>query len=114
MVFFPRDQYGYPVAVNTQPEVTSEPAVDDIQQESPHGSNGMIFIDFTHSKPGKLTVRVKSGDFVDQKVVFFAPNCITETNYCLKHPVQAWWFIRNWVQDKMRSLKTQQEKEWLK
>ena len=114
VVFFPRDQYGYPVAVNTQPEVTSEPAVDDIQQESPHGSNGMIFIDFTHSKPGKLTVRVKSGDFVDQKVVFFAPNCITEKNYCLKHPVQAWWFIHNWVQDKMRSLKTQQEKEWLK
>ncbi len=113
-VFFPRDEFGYPIAIEGQPTATASPEVSIITQEKPHDSNGMIFIDFTNNKPGEYQTEVDYGAFHSSQKIYFAPNCKNEKGYCLTHPVQAWWFFRNWLQDKVRSKEEQQQNQWLK
>lgn len=42
---------------------------------------------------------------------FFVPDCKTNWQYCATHPRQAWWFLRNWFDDRARLKKEQLDKE---
>lgn len=109
LVLFPKDQYGYPVTLQTEPKISMQNKIDNIEVKAQHGQNGMLFLDFNHSAPLKTQVTITKGDWSETLNIYFAPNCKSDFKYCLMHPQQASWYIRNFLGDKWRILKEKME-----
>lgn len=105
LVLFPKDQYGYPVTLKTEPRITVAHKIDGVEVKAQHGQNGMLFLDFINDQPLKTAVTITKDDWTETLNIYFAPNCKSDLKYCLTHPRQATWYIRNFLGDKWRALK---------
>jgi hypothetical protein len=105
LVFFPQDQYGYPVSLDKTPRVSTDPAVADISIYQQSGQNGMIFIDFNHSSPQQVTAYIEQDGWQEKVKIYFAPDCKNNWRSCLMQPQHAWWYLNTIVHDKWRTLK---------
>ncbi len=103
LVFYPRDQVGYPTALEQEPKVTTEKSVDAVKVQRPEGNSGLYFIDLDSAQPQTTKVTVTSGEFIQTHQVTFAPSCYSMKVYCLTHPRQTWWFFQNWRADRQRA-----------
>lgn len=105
LVLFPFDEHGFP-ALHEDIAITSEPklAYSSVEGEGSSGKSTTQFIDLVHPTPirSKITVTV-NGTITKKMTVYFAPNCKETPGYCLKHPIQASWYIRTILADKFRS-----------
>ena len=104
LVFFPRNTEGKSIFLADYPQVELSSEIDQLDLLEQHGSNGMLFIDLQNSEPKKLRVEVTQGNFSQSLNVYFAPNCKVEWQYCLVNPRQATWFLRSFIEDKLRTL----------
>lgn len=104
VVLYPRDSYSYPVQVTTTPNLTTSDTIDSTRVDSQQIQNGMLFLDFIHSKPLQTTATVQLGSFSQKFTIYFAPNCKRDPLYCLRHPIQATWYIRNFIHDSRRRI----------
>lgn len=109
LVFYPRNDLSEPVFLAEQPVVVTQPQADSVTMKPPHPQNGMIFIDVEHDQPAKINLKLQSGEYQKQVDLFFAPACKQRIDYCLTHPRQAWWFVRNWWGDKSRARQRQKD-----
>ena len=105
LVLFPKDQYGYPVTLKTEPKITVADKIDSVEVKAQHGQNGMLFLDFMNSKPLKTSVTITKDGFSETLNIYFAPNCKSDLKYCATHLRQATWYLRNFLGDKWRMLK---------
>ena len=105
LVLFPLDQYGYPVTLKTEPTITSENKIDQIEVKAQSGYNGMLFLDFINGKPLKSQVTIEKDGWSTKLDIYFAPDCKRDIVYCLKHPQQAVWYINSFIGDKVREIK---------
>lgn len=109
LVLFPRDQYGYPVTLKTEPKITSVSSdgskIDKIEVKAQSGFNGMLFLDFSNEKPLKSQVTIEKDCWSETLNIYFAPDCKSAPLYCLSHPQQAWWYVNSFAGDKWRALK---------
>lgn len=105
LVLFPKDQYGYPVTLKTEPKITVQNELDSVEVKAQHGQNGMLFLDFNNNAPLKTQVTITKDGFTETLNIYFAPNCKSDVKYCATHPQQALWYIRNFMGDKWRDLK---------
>lgn len=105
LVFFPKDQYSYPVNISTEPKIESSKEIDNISVKTQSAFNGMVFLDFENEAPIKSKITIKKGDFEEKLNIYFAPNCKDDYKYCLTHPRQGYWFLRSLLGDKIRLLK---------
>lgn len=110
LVLFPMDRYGYPITIEEEPEIITDPAVDTISLMRQSNSNGMLFIDLSSREIQKSQVTIRSGQFQHSLNVYFAPNCKTDWAYCLKNPAEASWYLRAKVGDYKRQVKDYLEK----
>ena len=88
LVLFPKDQYGYPVTLKTEPKIRVQDEIDSVEVKAQHGQNGMLFLDFSHHAPLKTQVTITKDDFNETLNIYFAPNCKSNLKYCLTHPQQ--------------------------
>jgi len=105
LILFPKDQYGYPITLKTEPTVTSEFAIDQIEVKAQSAYNGMLFLDFSNEKPLKTQVTIEKDGWSTKLEIYFAPDCKQNPFYCLRHPKQALWYIGSFTGDKWRALK---------
>lgn len=105
LVLFPKDQYGYPITLKTEPTITVQKTIDSIEVKAQSGQNGMLFLDFINDTPLKTQVTVSKDGWSETLNIYFAPNCKSDLKYCLSNPQQATWFVRNFLGDKWRALK---------
>lgn len=102
-VLTPKDVNGYPVSTHLQPHITAQPTVEDFIIQAQEGNTGVTFIDMIENRVGKYDVSVQLGDEVQKvETVYFAPNCKETLTYCMKHPHQAWWYIKSLMMTKLR------------
>ncbi len=107
MVFYPRDISGDNLILNDEITVNSDVLLERISTSVPNSQNGMIYIDFDNSTPTKAEIEIAYQDYLYQDTIYFAPDCKADPLYCLTHPVEAWWFTRNWFGDKIRAWEQQ-------
>ncbi len=105
LVLFPKDQYGYPITLKTEPKITVQHPIDKIEIKAQSGQNGMLFLDFDHSVPLKTQATISKDGWSETVNIYFAPNCKSDLKYCLTHPLQATWYVRNFLGDKWRALR---------
>lgn len=105
LVLFPKDQYGYPITLKTEPKITVADEIDGVEVKAQHGQNGMLFLDFINDKPLKTSVTISKDDWSETLNIYFAPNCKSDLVYCITHPQQTTWYVRNFLGDKWRTLK---------
>lgn len=105
LVLFPKDQYGYPVTLKTEHKITVQDTIDSVEVKAQHGQNGMLFLDFNHSTPLKTQVTISKDGWTETLNIYFAPNCKSDLVYCVTHPHQTTWYVRNFLGDKWRTLK---------
>lgn len=109
LVLFPKDQYGYPVTLKTEPKITSVSSdgskIDKIEVKAQSGFNGMLFLDFSNEKPLKSQITIEKDGWSETLNIYFAPDCKSAPLYCLSHPQQAWWYVNSFAGDKLRALK---------
>lgn len=105
LVLFPRDQYGYPVTLKTEPTITNEGEVDQVNVKAQSGTNGMLFLDFINEKPMKSRVLIEKDGWSTELDIYFAPDCKRNITYCLKHPRQVTWYVSSFIGDKVREIK---------
>ncbi len=111
LVFFPRDQYGYPVSLSKAPRVSVEPPLTTANSYQQSGQNGMIFIDLDYPEPAQFQLQLSLDDWQETVTVYFAPNCKADWQLCLRQPRYTWWYLNTIVHDKWRVLKEKWEKE---
>lgn len=105
LVLFPKDQYGYPITLKTEPQITVADKIDGVEVKAQHGQNGMLFLDFINDQPLKTQVTITKDGWTETLNIYFAPNCKSDPIYCVTHPQQATWYIRNFLGDKWRIIK---------
>ncbi len=105
LVLFPKDQYGYPITLKTEPKITVQHPIDKIEVKAQSGQNGMLFLDFDHSVPLKTQATISKDGWSETVTIYFAPNCKSDLKYCLTHPLQTTWYVRNFLGDKWRALR---------
>lgn len=110
LVFFPRDQYGFPVLTEQEPEVTTDPVITT-SWERPHGANGMIFVDYFSDTPQTVNATFMLGEFSESLPIYFAPNCKIQWRWCLSHPQQIWWYLKNRWGDEDRARQQAKQEE---
>ena len=110
MVLFPQDEQARPVFLKQPPQVSIDTSDAKVVVSSAHGSNGMIFIDISSMLPISTQLTVSVEAFSESVSIYIAPNCRQDALYCLKHPVQTWWFLRSWLNDKLRFIDANQQK----
>lgn len=103
LVLFPKNNQGEPILLPKYPRVITDPPVTDVSFYEQHRQSGMVFIDLNHDQPLMTTVTVQYDTFESQLKVYFAPNCKTRWWHCMTHPNHAWWYGRNWLDDKLRA-----------
>lgn len=108
LVLFPKDEFGYPISIKTEPKITLSEPLDSVSVKTQSGQNGMVFLDFESKTPKKVSVEINKSGWSKTVAIYFAPDCKRNTTYCLKHPQQAWWYLRNFMGDQWRAL----EKKW--
>lgn len=113
LVFYPKNCFGQPIFIDSQPKVEALDQIDSINIQEPFGDNGMIFIDFSNSKPVKTSVKITSNEYVHTSDIIIAPNCKSKTMYCITHPRQAWWYIQSIISDKTRQEDQQSQNQEL-
>jgi len=111
VVIIPKDEDGNIILSEDPIEVSTNPTVDKVTINQPNPENGMIFVDIEHDTPTKVIVTLTvDGQKINLKG-FFVPDCKTNWQQCVTHPRQAWWFLRNWFDDKARLKQEQLDKE---
>ncbi|MDA1079114.1 MAG: hypothetical protein O2840_00265 [bacterium] len=110
LVLFPNDSEGFPILLSEPPDISLSAAEATASSLPPHGSNGMIFIDIVAQKPMHVNALITAGAFSQDVDVYLAPNCAKAIRYCLFHPVEAYWYVRSVLDDKLRFL--QQRKQF--
>jgi hypothetical protein len=105
LVLFPRDQYGYPINLKTEPKISSQNKIDSIEVKAQSGYSGMLFLDFNNAEPLQSQVTIEKDGFAETVNIYFAPNCKSNPKYCLTHPQQALWYLASTVGDKWRDLR---------
>lgn len=113
LVLFPKDEYGYPISINSKPNISSEPEVEKVEIKTQSGQNGMVFLDFISSKPISSKIRIEKDGWEENLNIYFAPDCKRNIEYCLKHPEQSIWYMRSFFGDKIRELKKKMEERAL-
>lgn len=104
LVLFPFDEHGFP-ALHQTITVVSDPPVAYTSVESEGRKSTTQFIDIVHPDPIATTITVTVNDTISKRMtVYFAPNCKENWRYCLKHPVEAWWYLHTVFADKIRSV----------
>lgn len=102
LVFIPRDEKGFATDYEENPDIEVKPIVSGVALHD-RQANGTTFIDFFNDQPGKHQVFFKLGNKIDKQLdVYFAPNCKTNKQYCLTHPIQATWYIKAMFYAKLR------------
>ena len=102
LVLFPRDEDQKSVLLSSPPQVTTSSQDIAVTVARAHGSNGMIFIDLESDQPQTGTVTIQVADFEKVAQVYFAPHCSSIPQYCLTHPKESYWFLRSYIDDKLR------------
>lgn len=101
VVFMPRDEQGVGVKLESPPNIETE--VKLITDPTSVLADDLQFYDFMSEEPVQTLVKFKVGQKLElETTIHFAPNCKNMFQYCLKHPQQAWWYVRSWVGDKQR------------
>ncbi|PIR60320.1 MAG: hypothetical protein COU67_02480 [Candidatus Pacebacteria bacterium CG10_big_fil_rev_8_21_14_0_10_44_54] len=111
LVFFPKDEQGYPVLLRELPSVSLSASDITSSSQPAHGSNGMIFIDVNSVVPMRANAVVSADEFSQDVDVYLAPNCAQQLGYCLTHPIETYWYIRAILSDKLRFLQQQKQFE---
>ena len=101
-VLFPKNSSGDAILLSSYPQVVVEPKISEISVFEQSDHDGKVFIDLKNDKPQKSKVTISHDDYVQELVIYFAPNCKQEVWYCATHPRHAWWFIRTYFDDKAR------------
>ncbi len=104
LVFFPKDEFNYPISLRTEPKISTSEKLDAIKIQAQSGQNGMIFLDFFSQNPKKVEVLIEKDGWSEKLNIYFAPDCKSDKTYCLQHPVQATWYLRNLIGDWWRAL----------
>jgi hypothetical protein len=107
LVLSPRDEFGYPVMLTDNLQVTTTPNVNLVQPQRAGGQNGLVYLDLHYDQPAAVQVQIQVGDYQTSTTVYFAPDCKNDRPYCVQHPLQAWWFVRNWLGDQWRARQPQ-------
>ena len=103
VIFMPRDDQGVAVKLESPPEIVTQAQL--ITDSTLVLDDDPQFYDFVSQQPLKTTVSFKVDDQLElTTTVYFAPNCKNDPKYCLKHPQQAWWYLKSWLGDKQRLL----------
>lgn len=102
LIFYPRNVSNQNLILADQIKVNTDYQVDKITISPPNSRNGMIFVDLNNAQPLKTQVTITYQDYSFTQKVVFAPACKENPRYCLTHPQQAWWYLRNWLGDKIR------------
>ena len=103
-ILYLRNQNHQPALMEELPEITTtNPDQIKIKISDQDQQNGSIYIDLFSEQPLKTKLTVKVGDFSKTLPAIFAPNCGSEPFYCLKHPIQSWWWLRNKMGDWARN-----------
>lgn len=103
LIFYPRNSQNQNVYLDQNIQVTTDYPLDSKIISPPNPRNGMIFIDLNNAQPAKVNLTLSFSDYTETTAVYFAPTCKQDLVYCLKHPVQAWWYLRNWFGDQLRA-----------
>ncbi len=102
LIFYPRNISNENLILVDQIKIKTDYPVDKITISAPNPRNGMIFVDLNNAQPLKTQVEITYQNYTSKQTVFFAPACKENLKYCLTHPHQAWWYLRNWFGDKIR------------
>jgi len=102
IIVIPYDKYGI---------VTTLPSSKVRIYEEPSLKSGYIpqgkryFFDFYSNNPTFAKISLSLGNGVVKKQdVYFAPNCKSETKFCLTNPKYLWWYLNAIIGDKTRQL----------
>lgn len=104
-VLFPRDQYGNPVLLDQPPTATTVDSNVKITVGDQFRDNGMVFIDYASDQPKSASIKINVGDYQYIGTAHFAPDCRLEFVRCLTHPVEAWWYVRAYIDELIHRLK---------
>ncbi|MBD3279638.1 MAG: hypothetical protein GF390_02915 [Candidatus Pacebacteria bacterium] len=103
VVLVPYDVYGFVTSLSAAPTVELSPSVAVMSDWKKAQHQSIQYLDFSHNQPQKtqLTV-ILPGGLTKKATIYFAPNCKQDKAYCLRHPVQAWWYLKTVFWDKVR------------
>lgn len=105
LILFPKNSSGDAVLISNNPSVITSNAVDDIKIQAQPQADNSVLIELTNAQPMQTTVEVKLQKYTQTVTVYFAPNCKQNTAYCLQHPMQGFWYLRNLWDDYRRARK---------
>lgn len=100
-----RDVYNLPIIISSNIDVlVSSPVQKTSIMQNP--ANQFIqYVDIYNDKPNKYSVSIKLNKDKEiklNKFVYFAPNCKKNIKYCLTHPLEAYWYLRSFIDDRLR------------
>jgi len=110
LILFPKNSSGEAILIPSNPTVTTTRPVDEIAMQMQHQSDGSVLIELKNSQPMTTKVTITADGFTKTVNVYFAPNCKEQKLYCITHPRQAWWFIRNYWADQSRARQAAKQK----
>jgi hypothetical protein len=102
LVLVPKDEHGFPTQPENEPTVSGNPKPTLIYQRPESKDQTIKFIDISNNQPLTTEIKLDLDGVTLTTQIYFAPNCKQDPKYCLTHPRQAWWYLKSFVQDKMR------------
>lgn len=107
IVFSMNDNNHLPATLKNSPVITTTEKIDKIELVGNPVTDSIFFIDLYSSKPIQTQVDITLAD-LDLKIkkeITFAPLCSKNKKYCLTHPRQTFWYLKNKIKEKIRSWK---------
>ncbi|VVA44097.1 conserved exported hypothetical protein [Candidatus Roizmanbacteria bacterium] len=105
LIFSTRDKYNSPVITDSKITVLTSSLVQKTSTMQNPANQFVQYIDIYNDQPKKLEVSIKLDNSLEIKLnkpIYFAPNCKKEIKYCLTHPIEAYWYLRSFIGDKLR------------
>lgn len=99
-----RDKYGLPIILLNKISIITEKKLTKNIVVSNLNKNLIQYIDLYSDLPLKTKLKIKiDNEFIYfKKNVYFAPNCKLNIEYCIRHPIEAYWYFRSFLGDKFR------------
>ena len=105
LFFSARDDYNLPTIISESIKVFTSSSIDKTEIIKNPANLFIQYIDLYNDQPKKYSATIQINKDLEIKLkepVYFAPNCKKQIQYCLTHPIQAYWYIRSFIADKLR------------
>ncbi len=104
LIVAPYDTNGLPAILNKPLVISSSKPVSMISDTSILVKDEVQYVDIQNGDPLTAIITVAfPNNTVKKTRIYFAPNCKKDMTYCFSHPVQAWWYLRAILGDKIRA-----------